>query len=89
MLDEIWGDRPELPANPVFLHDEAFAGKSLQSKLSEVREAMAEQGADHLLITTLDDIAWLFNLRGSDIECNPVFLAYALIDEGKSHFVYQ
>ena len=84
LLDEIWSDRPELPANPVFLHDESYAGKTLQDKLTEVREATAEQGADHLLITTLDDIAWLFNLRGSDIECNPVFLAYALINEDKA-----
>ena len=84
LLDEIWSDRPELPANPVFLHDESFAGKSLLNKLTEVREAMTEKGADHLLITTLDDIAWLFNLRGSDIECNPVFLAYALINEEKA-----
>ena len=84
LLDEIWSDRPQLPANPVFLHDESFAGKSLQEKLTEVREATAKQGANHLLITTLDDIAWLFNLRGSDIKCNPVFLAYALINEEKA-----
>ena len=84
LLNEIWSNRPELPANPVFLHEESFAGKSLQAKLTEVRETTAGQGANHLLITTLDDIAWLFNLRGSDIECNPVFLAYALLSEEKA-----
>lgn len=83
LLDDIWSNRPELPAKPVFLHDESYAGKSLEDKLLEVRKAMAEKGADHLLVTTLDDIAWLFNLRGSDIECNPVFLAYALFSEEK------
>ena len=79
LLDIIWSDRPPLPANPVFLHSDEYAGKSREDKLAEVRSAMAEKGAEQLLITTLDDIAWLFNLRGSDIECNPVFLAYALI----------
>ena len=81
LLNDIWTDRPSLPANPVFLHEESYAGKSSQEKLTEVRTVMASKGANQLLITTLDDIAWLFNLRGSDIECNPVFLAYALISE--------
>ena len=81
VLQDIWSDRPALPANPVFLHDIEYAGKSSQEKLAEVRAAMQKQDASHLLVTTLDDIAWLFNLRGSDIECNPVFLAYALISD--------
>lgn len=81
LLDVIWNDRPSLPANSVFLHEETFAGKSSSDKLTEVRAAMEKQGAEYLLITTLDDIAWLFNLRGSDIECNPVFLAYTLISK--------
>ena len=79
LLESIWSDRPPMPANPVFIHDDAIAGKSHQEKLELVRTAMQEANADHLLITTLDDIAWLFNLRGSDIECNPVFLAYSLV----------
>ncbi|MFK0570298.1 aminopeptidase P family protein [Endozoicomonas sp.] len=81
LLKEIWANRPELPAEPVFLHDAFYAGKSLMDKVAEVREALTERKATELLITTLDDIAWLFNLRGSDIECNPVFLAYALISQ--------
>lgn len=81
LLEEIWSDRPALPAEPVFLHEEFYAGKSLTDKVSEVREALIEKKATDLLITTLDDIAWLFNLRGSDIECNPVFLAYALVSQ--------
>ena len=79
LLESIWSDRPPMPANPVFIHDDAMAGKSHQEKLELVRTEMLEANADHLLITTLDDIAWLFNLRGSDIECNPVFLAYTLV----------
>ena len=79
LLNSTWNDRPALPANPVFLHSDEYAGKTREEKLTEVREALANKGGNQLLITTLDDIAWLFNLRGSDIECNPVFLAYALI----------
>ena len=79
LLDSTWSDRPAMPANPVFLHDDAMAGKSHKEKLEQVRTKMQEAGASHLLITSLDDIAWLFNLRGSDIDCNPVFLAYTLV----------
>ena len=79
LLNDIWHDRPPLPAAPVFLHQTTYAGKSLGEKLAEVRAMLEQHKATELLITTLDDIAWLFNLRGSDIECNPVFLAYALI----------
>ncbi|WP_252177851.1 aminopeptidase P family protein [Endozoicomonas sp. 4G] len=79
LLDELWQNRPAMPAEPVFLHSDAMAGKSREEKLAEVRQEMAEAGADHVLLTALDDIAWLFNLRGSDVECNPVFLAYAHI----------
>lgn len=79
LLRDIWADRPELPAEPVFIHEDYYAGKTLTEKVSDVREILRERNATELLVTTLDDIAWLFNLRGSDIECNPVFLAYALI----------
>ena len=81
LLEDIWADRPAMPATPVFLHDDAFAGKTREEKLAEVRNKMLEQDANQLLITTLDDIAWLLNLRAADIECNPVFLSYALVSE--------
>ncbi len=87
LLNNVWADRPALPSNPVFLHPDNYAGKTREQKLADVRQAMTEKGekaADLLLITTLDDIAWLFNLRGSDIECNPVFLAYALISDDQA-----
>ncbi|WP_257267235.1 aminopeptidase P family protein [Endozoicomonas sp. ONNA2] len=79
LLNDIWTNRPALPFEPVFVHQNIYAGKTLTEKVMEVREILRERRATELLITTLDDIAWLFNLRGSDIDCNPVFLAYALI----------
>ena len=88
LLNNIWTDRPAMPATSVFLHDDAYAGKTRDDKLAELREKMQEQGANQLLITTLDDIAWLMNLRATDIECNPVFLSYALVsDSGVTLYV--
>ena len=83
LLNSAWTDRPAMPAAPVFLHTDEMAGKTREDKLAEVREQMSEAGAEHTLVTALDDIAWLFNLRGADIECNPVFLAYALVSSDK------
>ena len=76
----IWSDRPALPKAPVVAHDAAFAVIPRAEKLARVRESMRKLGATHHLISSLDDIAWLTNLRGSDVECNPVFLAHLLID---------
>ena len=78
-LGEIWQDRPPLPAAPVFEHLPPYATQSRAERLARVREAMARHKADVHLLCTLDDIAWVFNLRGSDVEYNPVFLAHALI----------
>jgi Xaa-Pro aminopeptidase len=77
LVGQIWTDRPPLPSLPVFDHHIQYAGVSREQKLQRVREKIGE--ADACLITTLDDIAWLFNLRGSDVECNPVFYAYAVV----------
>jgi len=82
-LDGIWPGRPGLPGAPVYPHLPPHACASRADKLARVREAMAGRGADVHLICTLDDIAWLFNLRGSDVEYNPVFLAHALV--GRDH----
>lgn len=82
-LGEIWQDRPPLPAEPVFEHLPPYAAQSRAERLARVRAAMAEHKADVHLLCTLDDIAWVFNLRGSDVEYNPVFLAHALI--GQDH----
>ena len=79
LLDEVWTERPALPAAPVYEHLPPHAVKSRADKLAELRAAMAALGAGRHLISTLDDIAWLFNLRGADVNFNPVFLAHALI----------
>lgn len=78
--DAIWPDRPPLPNAPIFEHPIEYAIRNRGEKLAAVREAMLEAGAMHHLVSALDEIAWLTNLRGSDIEYNPVFLAHLLID---------
>ena len=80
LLDEVWSERPPLPTAPVFEHAAPYASATRADKLGEVRAAMAKLGATRHFISTLDDIAWLFNLRGADVNYNPVFLAHALID---------
>lgn len=79
LISEIWSDIPELPKNDIFVHEVKYAGKSRLEKLSQIREKMNGKGVDYHVVTTLDDIAWIFNLRGSDVNFNPVFYAYALI----------
>ena len=79
LLDEIWTDRPALPAAPVYEHLPPHASKSRIGKLADLRGAMQQLGAKSHLISTLDDIAYLFNLRGADVNFNPVFLAHALV----------
>ncbi|HEY1024261.1 MAG TPA: aminopeptidase P family protein [Sphingobacteriaceae bacterium] len=78
-LDAIWKKRPELPKSAAYLIDESITGQSITNKISEVRRAIEREGARYHLISSLDDIAWLFNIRGSDVKCNPVVLAFALI----------
>ena len=80
VIDLAWPDRPGLPGAPVYEHLPPHATLPRADKLRAVREAMAEHGATHHFISTVDDLAWLFNLRGSDVAYNPVFLAHALID---------
>lgn len=84
VLTEIWTDRPALPAAKLYTHDEQFLAQSATSKLAAVREGMAEAGATHHLLSSLDDIAWLTNLRGADVDYNPVFLSHILIDADKA-----
>ena len=76
---EIWCHRPALPHAPVIAHEASFAVIPRAEKLTVVRAAMQKLGATHHLVSSLDDIAWMTNLRGSDVECNPVFLAHLLI----------
>ena len=79
LVDSVWTDRPALPKAPAFILEEKYSGKSTADKLLAVRNEMNKSGATVHIITTLDDIAWLFNLRGNDIAYNPVVLAYAVI----------
>ncbi len=79
LLDEVWQDRPALPADPVFEHLPPYATMSRADKLAATRAAMEHHGTGFHFISTLDDIAYLFNLRGADVSFNPVFLAHALI----------
>lgn len=79
LLDSIWEERPQLPKNKIFLHDEKYAGKSASEKLGEVRKNMKAKNADYFILSSLDDIAWLCNIRGNDIKFNPVALSYVLV----------
>lgn len=79
LFDEVWKDRPDVPDNKIFEHDIKYAGKSRVEKINEIRSEMKDQSVDHHLITTLDDIAWAFNIRGNDVEFNPVAVSFALI----------
>lgn len=80
VISEIWVDRPALPIAKVYTHDVRFVAQSAALKLAAVRASMSQAGATHHLLSSLDDIAWLTNLRGADVDYNPVFLAHMLID---------
>ena len=79
LVDQIWTDRPPLSKEPVWELEVKYAGKSRAEKIQEVREKMQAEKADQLLVTALDEIAWLFNLRGGDVAYTPVFLSYLLL----------
>ena len=78
-LKTIWSDRPAIPENPVEIFPMKYAGESTRDKIARIRKAMRERHADGMLMSALDDIAWTLNLRGTDVHCNPVFVAYLLI----------
>ena len=79
-LERIWHDRPAIPGDAIRLQPMEWAGESAHSKMARIRKALREEHADGMLVTALDDIAWTLNLRGSDVHCNPVFVAYLLLD---------
>lgn len=78
-LAQIWNDRPAIPKNKVEIHPLQYAGESTSSKLTRIRKALRLQHVDGTMLSALDDIAWTLNLRGTDVHCNPVFVAYLLI----------
>lgn len=84
IISEAWKDRPALPAKPLFVFGPEHSGQSCSNKLKEVRKRMQSAHADVLILTALDDIAWLFNIRGNDVDFNPVVIAYATIETDKA-----
>ena len=81
LMETVWTERPGLPLTPVYEHCAPYAPVTRAVKLSHLRAAMAQAGATHHFVSTVDDIAWVTNLRGSDVSYNPVFLAHFLLDE--------
>lgn len=83
ILEKIWKDRPELPKKPAFLLEEKFSGESFGEKIKKIRKIMEEKEVDIHILSTLDDIAWLLNLRGDDIKYNPFVMSYLVILKDK------
>jgi len=80
LFDQVWPDRPALPAAAIYAHEAPQAPEPRAQRLARLREAVARAGASHHFVSTVDDIAWITNLRGADVEYNPVFLAHLLVD---------
>lgn len=84
IFNDLWENRPPMPTAKVFIHDVKYAGKTISEKLKEVKGILGKEQVDSMLLSSLDDIAWLLNLRGADVQCNPVFLSYFLIKSDKN-----
>ena len=82
IIDDLWTDRPAIPADQAFELEQEFAGQSRAEKLKAIRSQL--QGADYYLVAALDEIAWLLNIRGTDVECNPVAISYFLLGQKKA-----
>lgn len=82
-FDEIWTDRPAIPQNPLFIYEEKYSGESTQSKIEKILSDINKKGASAMLLSALDEIAWAFNIRGTDVECNPVVICYAYISPSR------
>ncbi|MDQ0150968.1 aminopeptidase P family protein [Eubacterium multiforme] len=83
LVDKVWENRPKLANEPVFLLEEKYSGESTASKLERVRNVMKEVGANYHVIATLDDVAWLLNIRGNDVRYSPLILCYAIVSMDK------
>lgn len=75
----IWHDRPGIPTNPIFVFPEKYTGEATNKKISRICDAVEKAGAESLLVASLDTIAWIFNIRGNDVKCNPVAVSYAYV----------
>lgn len=80
-FSKIWNDRPEIPTNPIFVLPEKYAGEAAHKKIARICDAVEKNGAESLLVASLDTIAWIFNIRGNDVKCNPVAVSYAYISK--------
>lgn len=85
LINQLWHDRPSIPKEPIFTFDVKYAGKLRTEKLNEVRDEMKKNGADYYLITSLDDIAWLLNIRGNDVPMNPVVTSNVIVAKDKCY----
>jgi len=85
LIDEMWEIRPSIPQKPVCVHPTSLAGEEVSSKVSRVRESLVQEHGHATVISALDQIAWLYNLRGSDIDCNPVFFGYGVVTLTGAH----
>jgi len=84
VMSEVWTDRPAMPLNPFFVFDTTYTGKTAKEKLAELRAEIKKQRADVFIMSALDDIAWLYNIRGNDVDYNPVTIAFSVVEEEKA-----
>lgn len=76
---EIWHDRPQIPQNPIFILPEKYTGEAAHEKIKRINSILPKYGAKSLIVASLDTIAWIFNIRGNDVQCNPVAVSYAYV----------
>ncbi|WP_418698317.1 aminopeptidase P family protein [Bacteroides sp.] len=88
-MNQIWTDRPAMPEGPAYIYETKYAGKSSQEKIAIIRKEMEDTGAEALLISALDEIAWTLNIRGNDVHCNPVVVSHLLIGKDDAHIFIQ
>ena len=84
LLTEVWDKRKSLPNEKIFILEDKYTGKSYKEKVKEIRKVLKEKGADYNIISSLDDIAWIYNFRGDDVQHNPVALSFTVISEKKA-----
>ncbi|NLI71649.1 MAG: aminopeptidase P family protein, partial [Bacteroidales bacterium] len=85
LIEDIWQDRPTKPTDPIYIHELKYTGRTALDKISEVREKMTKDHAEAALYAGLNDIAWLFNIRGNDVKHTPVVMAFALITKDDAY----
>ncbi|MDO4165699.1 MAG: aminopeptidase P family protein [Bacteroides sp.] len=88
-MEVLWTDRPPMPSDPAFIHELKYAGKSCAEKLATLQGEIAKAGAEALLLSALDEIAWTLNIRGNDVHCNPVVISYLLVGKAGVHYFIQ